>query len=221
MTDSVIRKIREKIKSYKKEDYIVILLVGVLLVIIFLPSDKEKEKKTIWNSQKEGKSEITSVINENENVAGMSNFSYQMGEGVDAEDDYHIYIADLERRTENILSGMAGAGEVKVMIMTSDCGELVTQKDSENRFTDLQEEDSNGGTRKSMENQIKEEVVYTVDKAGNKVPYVVQRKLPQITGVVVASQGAGNTEVKENIIEAVSVLFHINEHRIKVIKMKS
>ena len=60
-----------------------------------------------------------------------------------------------------------------------------------------------------------------IDADGNETPYVVQRKLPEVTGVVVIAEGAGNTKVKENIIGAVSVLFNLNEHRIKVIRMKS
>ena len=43
MTDKVMEKWKQKIRNMKKEDYIVLLLIGVLLLIISLPADKEKK----------------------------------------------------------------------------------------------------------------------------------------------------------------------------------
>ncbi len=85
----------------------------------------------------------------------------------------------------------------------------------------MEETDDAGGRRKNTENGQREEVIYIRDADGNEIPYVVRRKLPEVTGVVVMAQGAGNAKVKENIIGAVGVLFNLNEHRIKVIRMKS
>ena len=53
------------------------------------------------------------------------------------------------------------------------------------------------------------------------MPLIVQKQMPQVTGVLVIAQGAGKNSVKENIIQAVKVLFDISEHNIKVITMKS
>ena len=64
-------------------------------------------------------------------------------------------------------------------------------------------------------------MIYIRDADGHEKPFVVCRKLPDVTGVVVMAEGAGNIRVKENIIGAVGVLFNLNEHRIKVIRMKS
>ena len=83
------------------------------------------------------------------------------------------------------------------------------------------ETDDAGGRRKNTESGQREEAVYFRDAEGNEIPYVVQRKLPEVTGVVVIAEGAGNETLKENIIGAVGVLFNLNEHRIKVIRMKS
>ncbi len=223
MTESVIKKIRQKIGTYKKEDYIVLLLVGVLLVIIFLPS--EKDQGTGDSHSKE-----TDVILENQgNAEYVDNTLGSLGgekkEGQAQSDalsaDVEFYIRELEKRMENILSEMVGAGEVQVMITVADCGQVVLERDVESASSALEETDASGGTRKNTEKQIREEVVYTIDREGKKIPYVAQKRLPKINGVVVLAQGAGNAEVKENIIEAVSVLFQVNEHRIKVIKMKS
>ena len=44
---------------------------------------------------------------------------------------------------------------------------------------------------------------------------------PKIEGVVVCAQGGGNATVNKNITEAIQVLFGIDVHKIKVIKMSS
>lgn len=131
------------------------------------------------------------------------------------------YVDSLEKRMEEIISGMEGVGKVQVMITLSDTGMEILERNREITASDLEETDNAGGNRKNTESGEREEVIYKKDADGNETPYVVQRKLPEVTGVVVIAEGAGNTKVKENIIGAVSVLFNLNEHRIKVIRMKS
>ena len=41
-----------------------------------------------------------------------------------------------------------------------------------------------------------------------------------VTGVLVAAQGADNSVVSRNIVEAVMALFQVEAHKIKVMKMK-
>ena len=41
-----------------------------------------------------------------------------------------------------------------------------------------------------------------------------------VTGVLIAAQGADNSVVSRNIVEAVMALFQIEAHKIKVMKMK-
>ncbi len=85
----------------------------------------------------------------------------------------------------------------------------------------MEETDNAGGSRRDRESEQRKEVIYRRDGDGSEVPYVVRRKLPEVVGVVVTAEGAGNAKVKENITQAVSVLFHLSEHRIRVIRMKS
>ena len=42
---------------------------------------------------------------------------------------------------------------------------------------------------------------------------------PEIEGVAVAAQGAGNPEVVREIMNTVSVLYDVPVHKIKVVKM--
>ena len=220
-----MEKWKRKIRNMKKEDYIVLLLIGVLVLIISLPTEKEKQEKNAVSSQQEENGQkggnITEFLGDTEKdaagdtVVEAGNFNFNNGY------DMETYVENLEKRVEEIVSGMEGGGKVQVMITLSDTGTEVLERDREVTASDLEEEDNAGGSRKNTESGQREEVIYARDADGNETPYVVQRKLPEVTGVVVIAEGAGNAKVKENIIGAVSVLFNLNEHRIKVIRMKS
>ena len=52
-------------------------------------------------------------------------------------------------------------------------------------------------------------------------PYVVKQLEPEIEGVLVAAQGAGDETIVNEITYAVQVLFDVPVHKIKVVKMSS
>lgn len=228
MTDKVMGKWKEKLRNMKKEDYIVLLLVGVLLLIITLPTEGEKARKsdagaTEGESGQEG-GDITDFMGKTEEKITLDTDDKALEAGnFNNNNSYDLgtYVESLEKRVEEIVSGMEGAGRVQVMITVSDMGTEILERDRETTAGNLEETDASGGSRKNAESSEREEVIYRKDAEGNEVPYVVQKKLPEVTGVVVVAEGAGSARVKENIIGAVSVLFNLNEHRIKVIRMKS
>lgn len=228
MTDKVMGKWKKKLRDMKKEDYIVLLLVGVLLLIITLPTEKEKAGSGSGSAMR-GKSgqeggNITDFLEKPQSEAA-SDADVTAFESANLNNntsyDLETYVGNLEKRVEEIVSGMEGVGKVQVMITVADTGTEILEFDREITSENLEETDGAGGSRKNAESGQREEVIYIKDADGNEVPYVVQRKLPEVTGVVVIAEGAGNAKVKENIIGAVSVLFNLNEHRIKVIRMKS
>ena len=140
MTEKVIEKWKLKLRNMKKEDYIVLVLIGVLLLIISLPTDREKDAKGNIsisgeeNGQEGGKAaKIESGTEENtekteEKTGGLNkNTCY----------DIDSYVENLEKRVEEMLSGMAGAGKVQVMITVSDTGTEILEKDTEINAADL------------------------------------------------------------------------------------
>ncbi len=52
------------------------------------------------------------------------------------------------------------------------------------------------GKQKDTESGEREEVIYKKDADGNETPYVVQRKLPEVTGVVVIADRSGKHKSK-------------------------
>lgn len=228
MTDQVIKRWKHRLHNMKKEDYIVLLLVGVLLLIISLPTEKQKTEEGSAALQQKESGQKGGTITDSSEETGEKETAETKAAAIEAGNfnnnnsyDLDTYVKNLEKRVEEIVSGMEGVGKVRVMITVSDTGAEILERNTEITTSNLEETDNAGGSRKNTENGQREEVIYRKDADGNEIPYVVQRKLPEVIGVVVTAEGAGNTKVKENIIGAVSVLFNLNEHRIKVIRMKS
>ncbi len=124
-------------------------------------------------------------------------------------DSTDLYIKKQEKRLVKALSHVEGVGKVKVMITVKSSKEAVINKDSP------YEESSN-----ENEKTIKEgEETVLIEENGEKIPYVLKEVEPEVEGVVVVAQGGGNDIVNQNIVEAVSVLFHISSYKVKVLKM--
>lgn len=113
----------------KKNQWLILLLVGVLLVVIAIPTDT--------------KSKDDSLI------------SY---------DEIDMSESEMEKRLEYLLGQMQGVGKVHVMI------------------------------------------TYQDDK--------------QVEGIVIITEGGGNSVVVRNITEVVQALFEVDSHKIKVIEKK-
>ena len=99
----------------------------------------------------------------------------------------------------------------------------VTQKSSKNANTQVSEK-----TR--LESRLEEllsnvegvgevEVIIMTGDEGNTDGFSISSK-NEVTGVLVAAQGGDDPENVRNITEAVMALFHIEAHKIKVMKMK-
>ena len=88
--------------------------------------------------------------------------------------------------------------------------ETTAKEDSTDLYVKKQE--------KRLVNALKH--VEGVEEDGKKVPYVIKEVEPVVEGVVVVAQGGGNDIIKNQIVEAVSVLFHISSYKVKVLKME-
>lgn len=206
----------DKLKAFvkSKNNLIVVVLAGVLLMVIAIPVDN---KKSAGGEEKETSYLADNAINNNSSLLEAGSVA-----GTDKSqemEETEAYIADLEKKIEAVLGKMEGAGQVRVIITLRSSMEKVVEKDEPIARSNTTEEDSEGGTRMVNTLDAKENTVYSSD--GNAAePYVVKIISPQVEGVVVLAEGAGGT-VSADISEAVQVLFGIEAHRIKVIKMKS
>lgn len=128
----------------------------------------------------------------------------------DEEDSTDDYVRKQEERLVKALKQVEGVGKVKVMITVKSSSEAVVNKDSPY-------EESTGKEEKSVK---EDEETVLIEEDGKKVPYVIKELQPEVEGVVVVAQGGGNNIVNQNIVDAVSVLFHISSYKVKVLKME-
>ena len=75
------------------------------------------------------------------------------------------------------------------------------------------------GTEKNLVEKDEQDTVYTKDAKGNQIPYLTSQEYPKVLGVVVVAEGGDNPVIIRNIQEAVQVLFQVEAHKIKVMKM--
>lgn len=186
-----------KLKKPKKEQLVVLLLFGVLLVVIALPT-------------------TTGTMGADKKDADIS--GTQGAAGTDTAT--LTYEEQLEKRLSAILSQVAGAGRVEVMVTLESRGERIVEKDTPESRKSVEETDSSGGSRTTDEQDWGEETVYYEDGSGGKSPYVVKELEPNIEGVLVLAEGGGSAVVKQELLEAVQALFPIEAHKVKIMKLE-
>lgn len=97
-------------KKWDKSQWMILLLTGVLLMILAIPTgDRKKEEKPVDSTTEQG------------------------GESTVTKEDY---TRELEDRLAAVLSRVEGAGKVEVMITLEDLGESVVEKDAVQENTD-------------------------------------------------------------------------------------
>ncbi|MGF0018334.1 stage III sporulation protein AG [Sporofaciens sp. SGI.106] len=177
----------------KKDRLVILLLCGVLLLIIALPVNTGNQNNTDEMAEK----------------------------SAEAVDSYS-YARYLEQHLEEILSQVKGAGEVRVMITLTDSGERIVEKDTESTTETVKEEDSQGGSRTTMNDSRSETSVYNSGSgeslSSGGEPYVTKEKTPVVGGIIVIADGGDNGVVVQNITEAIQALFDVDTHKIKVMK---
>ena len=159
--------ILERLRKWNKTDYIILILLGVLVMIVAVPT---KEK-----SDESGQIEETT--------------------------DDTPSAKELEQKLASLIEKMEGAGKAKVMITFSDEGSALLDKN------------------KSVREQQTEEETVVYDTDDGEAPYVVKKSQPTVGGVVVVAEGGGNPAVATEISNAVMSLFHLEAHKVIVVKM--
>lgn len=109
-----------------------------------------------------------------------------------ASNNNDVFIAETQLRVKEMLKEVAGAGECVVTITLASGGKK-----------EYVREDGN--------------VLVITDNEGNQSAVVSKENMPEIAGVTVASKGADQLIVRNNIIHSVSTLLGIGTNKICVI----
>lgn len=181
-------------RSRKKEQLLTALLVAAILLLAFWPTKSRED------------------TDEEEAVQSMP---LETGQTTTATDERE----NLENQLKRILQQVEGVGMVDVAITLESTGSKTVEKDTPDSSSSSQK--SGGGESEKSENRsIQEETVYLEDADGTKTPYVIKETMPEVRGVLVIAQGADDLSIVEEIKEAAMALFHLDAHKIKVMKMK-
>ena len=122
----------------------------------------------------------------------------------------------LARKLEEVLSQIAGVGSVSVNITLESGPEYIYARDDDNSTKEIIETDKSGGTRETKQQQQRSQIVVLNQGGASKA--VIKRKVqPQIKGVLVVAEGAGNSQIKADLIAAVKVGLGIESYKIKVL----
>ena len=210
MGKEIISGIISKSKSLKKDQLLFIILSGVLLMIIAWPVKDESEKVSTKVTAAEVDTHNTKTKEAKESVGVMS-------DSIDTDEDY---IMIMEEKVEKVLSSMDRVGKAEVVITLKSSGEKIVEKDMPITRSNTDEQDSQGGNRNVSSVDSGETTIYETE-SGKSTPYVVKTISPQVEGVLVVCEGAGIGTVSKNITDAIEVLFGIEPHKIKVVKMKT
>ena len=200
----------------KKDNMIILILMGVLLLVIAWPMEGYEEKDVGVSGLWDRNSSTIQETRDKQTSDSLVEESYISQKYLEEE-----YVVDtLEKRLEEILYAMQGVGQVRVMITLASRGEKIVEKDIPLERSNIVEEDSGGGSRNTNEMNSQEETVYSTNSQGDKTPYVIKETGVEVAGVSVVAEGGDNEVVQKNIGEVIQALFGIEEHKIKVVKMK-
>lgn len=187
-------QIRSFGKQRKKEQLLTAVLVVVILLLAFWPSAADHEKQ-----EKQQTEEVQTPVQAEETNA----------------DERKKLEDDLKR----ILLQVEGVGEVDVAVTMESTGRKLVEKDVPLSESSV-DETGNGTNSKKESKNSEEATVYLENADGTKAPYVIEETMPVVRGVLVVAQGADDPQVVAEIKEAAMALFHLEAHKIKVMKRK-
>lgn len=184
-------------KKWKKDQWLVVFLIGVLLLVIAIPTNNNKE----------------TAKNTEEKTGSSSKAASSVIKDEAANSDYE---ESLETRLAEILRKIEGVGAVQVMITLKDGGEAIVEKDKETSYQVL--EQGNEGSAETTQHESSEVTIYE-NQTDDASPFISKENTPQVEGVLVVAQGGNNAQTAQNISEAIQALFDIEVHKIKIVKM--
>ncbi|MBS7340544.1 MAG: stage III sporulation protein AG [Suilimivivens sp.] len=197
---------------FGKENYLILVLVGVLLLVVAWPvNDEKKTTQSVQSDSEQATIDLQTDLYSGLTIKGENDFESD----VDSIPSYARY---LEESLEKLLSTMEGVGKVRVMVTLEGTGETIVEKDQNIKKNGSTEVDSAGGSRNTSDITEEETTVF-FDSANGDAPIIKQKLAPRVAGVAVSAQGGGNAVIAGNIKKAIQALFGIDAHKIIIVKM--
>ena len=188
-------------ESNKKKIENLVVLVIILIITIMIIN-------FIWNDdKKEG------------NITNETKASKQLASYTENNSAYNINEEnELESKLQNILKSINGVGNVNVFLNYSETSTIQAMYNENVKESVTEEEDTSGGNRKIQETDTQKEIIYT-EEDGDKKPITQKISMPKIEGAIITAEGASNSEIRTNIIQAVEAVTGLATHKIQVFEM--
>lgn len=202
-------------KWFRRDNLLILVLLGVLLFIVALPVKKEDPAAMDTGM------EITEQYNAGIlTSSGQQNVAQQetvdVGTQAVTAGSTEEYAAYLEGKLKKMLESVRGVGEVEVMITLESSEERIVEKDMTAERSQTEEQDSAGGTRTVSSSNTGYQTVYQEGSQGS--PFVVKTLTPKVEGVLVVAEGAGKGNMTGEITQVVQALFGVEAHKVKVLE---
>lgn len=131
------------------------------------------------------------------------------------------YEQGLEKRLEQTLSLVEGAGNVRVMVTINYGKEIVVAQNIDATESVNDEKDNEGGTRNVQSKSEKNTFVMLRQKDGSEYPLILKEIEPKVEGVVIVAEGGDNIVVKDALVRAACSVLGAQSHKVEVLKMKA
>lgn len=118
------------------------------------------------------------------------------------------YEESVEKKLKALVESIEGAGRAEVMIVFASSKESVFAKDSD---------EDNEKDEKSESKKTKSKYVIVENDNGEN-GLLTKAVYPSVSGVAIVCDGAGDSVIKQRIVETVSALFDINSKNISVVR---
>lgn len=124
----------------------------------------------------------------------------------------------LSERLAALLGRVEGAGRVAVLVRLAAGEEAVYLQDSDQTVRRTSERDTQGGTR-TIEEQSQNVRTVLTESGRGAGPVTRVLRAPQVEGVLVVAEGAGDPAVRQRLLRAVRALFpSLPAHQIEILK---
>lgn len=125
----------------------------------------------------------------------------------------------LEGKLANKLSQIYGVGTVMVTVTLESGPQQEYAKNTTRESRVIQEKDTTGGTRVTTETKENDQILVSRESGADR-PVIAREMKPQIKGVLVVAEGAGDSKIKAQLMRAVEAGLGIPAYKITVLPQK-
>jgi len=119
-----------------------------------------------------------------------------------------------ESKLEQILSKIAGAGSVSVMITYESTPERVVASNDETQQSTVNSDSNQSNTQSTSKSAV------TVQGRDGNEPLIIKENQPEIRGVIVIARGGDDIHVRMELVKAVQTVLRVEAKKVEVFTMK-